>query len=292
MQKNRISQGALIKKSWVGAFDVIFGANKIVIPFIVIALLELIGIVALFIAIQPPIVKYVTPIIMRFWGKQFLHYPFSLLLISQLFNYLQIVLAIVLGTFASGLTISNVFQYSQTEQFSYKTSFKKTLFKYISLIIITILVFFLLKFAYSIEEKVLIKIMMKGQDFLGLRREDWSMLFMVFGVIAAGFIQSMFVFTHSAIMIDNKNFITAIFRNIAFVFKNFFAACVLVIVPLLVYIPVVLLKGNLFELMKRTTPEIVFAVLIFGVLISLFINVLITISTTNAYLLIRGKDND
>jgi len=139
----------------------------------------------------------------------------------------------VLGTFASGLTISNVFQYSQTEQFSYKTSFKKTLFKYVSLIIITILVLSLLKFTYSIEMKVLIKIMMKGQSFLGVRREDWSMLFIVFGVIAAGFVQSLFVFTHSAIMIDNKNFITAIFRNIAFVFKNFLAACVLVIIPLL-----------------------------------------------------------
>ena len=291
MQKNKISQGALIKRSWVGAFDVIFGANRIVIPFVIIAALELLAIIALFFAIQPPLAKYITPIVLRFWGEQFLHYPFSLLLLSRLFNYFQIGLAIVLGTLASGLTIHNVFQYYQTEQFSYKTSFKKTLFKYVSLIIITVLVFFLIKFAYSIEKKVLIKIMMKGQSFLGLRREDWAMLFMVFGVIGAGFIQSMFVFTHTAIMIDNKNFITAIFRNIVFVFKNFFAAIVLVIVPLLVYIPVALAKGNMFDLMKRTAPEIVFAVLVLGVLISLFLNVLITISTTNAYLLIRGKDN-
>lgn len=292
MQKNKISQGALIKKSWVGTFDIIFGANKIVIPFVVVALMELIAIIALFFAIQPPLVKYISPIVLRFWGKQFLHYPFSLLLLSRLFNYIQIALAIVFGTVCSGLAIHNVYQYSQTEQFSYKTSFKKTLFKYVSLVIITVLVFFIIKFAYSIEKKVLIKIMMKGQSFLGLRREDWSMLFIVFGVLGAGFIQSVFAFAHAAIMIDNKNFITAIFRNIAFVFKNFFTACVLVLIPLLVYIPVALLKGNMFELMKRTAPEIVFAVLIFGVLISLFINVLITISTTNAYLLIRGKDND
>ena len=275
MQKNKISQGALIKRSWGRAFDVIFGVNKITIPFVVIALLELIGIVVIFVVIQPPLAKYITPIVIRFWGQHFLHYPFNLLLLSRLFNYLQLVLAVVLGTFASGLTISNVFQYSQTEQFSYKTSFKKTLFKYVSLIIITILVLSLLKFTYSIEMKVLIKIMMKGQSFLGVRREDWSMLFIVFGVIAAGFVQSLFVFTHSAIMIDNKNFITAIFRNIAFVFKNFLAACVLVIIPLLAYVPVALLKGNLFELMKRTAPEIVFAVLVFGIVISLFINVLL-----------------
>ncbi len=292
MQKNKISQGALIRKSWAGAFDVIFGANKIVIPFVVITFLELIGIAALFAAIQPPLVKYITPIVMRFWGQQFLHYPFNLLLISRLFNYLQIVLAVILGTFASGLTISNVFQYSQAEQFSYKISFKKTFFKYVNLLIISILVFLLVKFTYSIETRVLIKIMMKGESFLGLRREDWVILFMVFGVIAGGFVQSLFVFTHAAIMIDNKNFIMAIFRNIVFVFRNFFAACVLVIIPLLIYIPVTLLKGNLFELMKRTTPEIVFAVLGFGVFAALFINILITISTTNAYLLIRGNDND
>ncbi|MFH1093355.1 MAG: hypothetical protein V1739_04265 [Candidatus Omnitrophota bacterium] len=292
MEKSKISQWALINKSWVGAFDVIFGANKIAIPFVVIALLELIGIAALFIAIQPPAVKYITPIVLRFWGEQFLHYPFNLLLLSGLFSHLQVVLAVVLGTLCSGLTISNVFQYTQTKQFSCKTSFKKALIKYVSLIIITILVFFLVKFSYSIEKKVLIKIMMKGQSFLGLRREDWSMLFMVFGLIAAGFIQSLFAFTHAAIMIDNKNFITAIFRNITFVIKNLFVVCILVIVPLVVYIPVTLLKGNLFELMKRTTPEIVFAVLGLGVFVSFFINVLVTISTTNAYILIKGQDDD
>ena len=205
MEKNKMSQGALIKKSWVGAFDIIFGANKIVIPFVVITFMELIAIIALFFAIQPPLVKYITPIVLRFWGQQFLHYPFSLLLLSRLFNYVQIGLAIVLGTLCSGLTISNVYQYSQTENFSFKTSFKKALFKYVSLIIITVLVFFIIRFAYSIEKKVLIKIMMKGQSFLGLGREDWSMLFMVFGVIAAGFVQSIFAFTHAAIMIDNKN---------------------------------------------------------------------------------------
>ncbi len=292
MQKKKISQGFLIKKSWVEAFNVIFGESRIIIPFIVIALIELIGIGALFVLIQPPLVKYITPIVMRFWGQQFLHYPFNLLLLSRLFNYLQIVVAVILGTLVSGLTISNVFQYNQSGQFSYKTAFKKTFFKYLSLLIITILVFFLARVSFSFEKKVLIKIMMKGQSFLGLSRQDWSMLFMVFGVIAAGFLQSLFVFTHAAIMIDNKNFITAIFRNIAIVFKNLFLACVLVVVPLLAYVPVTLLKGNMFVLMKRITPEIVFAVLILGVFVSFFVNVLITVSTTNAYLLIRGKDND
>ncbi|MFH1283899.1 MAG: hypothetical protein ABII27_09595 [bacterium] len=292
MEKSKISQAALIKKSWVGAFDIIFRANKIAIPFGVIALLELVGIAALFIAIQPPAVKYITPIVLRFWGEQFLHYPYNLLLLSGLFSHLQVVLAVVLGTLCSGLTISNVFQYTQTEQFSYKTSFKKVLIKYVSLIIITILVLFLIKFSYSMEKRVLIKIMMKGQSFLKLRSEDWSMLFIVFGVITAGFVQSVFAFAHTAIIIDNKNFITAIFRNIAFVFKNLSAVCVLVIVPLVVFIPVTLLKGNLFELMKRTAPEIVFAVLGLGVVISFFINMIVTISTTNAYILIKGQDDE
>jgi len=66
MQKNKISQGALIKRSWGRAFDVIFGVNKITIPFVVIALLELIGIVVIFVVIQPPLAKYITPIVIRF----------------------------------------------------------------------------------------------------------------------------------------------------------------------------------------------------------------------------------
>jgi len=292
MQNKKISQGSLIHDSWVGAFDVIFGANKIIIPFVVIAVLELISVAVLFFAIQPPLLKYVSPIILRFWGRQFLRYPLNLLLISQLFYYIQIVSAIVLGTFAAGLTVSSVAQYYQSEQFSYKTAFKKALIKYFSLIIITVLIFFAVKYSYALEKKILIKIMSRGTTFLGLRHEDWPMLFIVFGIIIAGFVQSLFAFAAPAIVIDNKNFITGIFRNIAAVFKNLFAACVLVIIPLLVYIPVSLLKGNMFELMKRTVPEIVFVVLAFGIFASLFINVFITISTTYAYLLIRGKDDE
>ena len=291
MQQKKNSQWALIGKSWAGAFDIIFGANQIIIPFVVIAALELIGIIILFFAIQPPVVKYIAPVVLRFFGEKFLHYPFSLLLLSRLFSYLQIVLTLILGSFASGLTISNVFQYSKIEQFSYKTAFKETLFKYISLLIITVLMFFLVMYVYSIEKKIFIKILMKGSGFLGLRREAWSVLFMIFGFIGVGFVQSLFAFVHAAIMIDNKNFITAIFRNIVFVFKNLFAVLILVIIPLLFYIPIILFKGNMFELMKRTAPEIVFVILFFGVVVTLFINVLITISTTNAYLLIRGKDD-
>ncbi|MBU1043069.1 MAG: hypothetical protein KJ915_01570 [Candidatus Omnitrophica bacterium] len=289
MKNQPITQTSIIGKSWALFLEVCAKRSKIMMPFTVMALIELIAIGAIFVFIQPPFTKFSAPIVLRFFGEKFLHYPFNLILTSQLFNYFQNFSAIVIGTFVVGMTISAVADYNQTKDFSFKPAAKKTLFKYINLVIISVLVFFIMQFMQTIENKILIKILMKGPSFLGIASGTWKMIFLFVFLFSAALVQSMFVFTQTAIMIDNKNFITAIFKNLVYVLTNIFSACFLVIIPLMAYLPIVLLKSNLFELMKRSFPEISFVIMIMGVFLTLFINLVITITTTKAYLLIREK---
>ncbi|MBU1087168.1 MAG: hypothetical protein KKD05_06570 [Candidatus Omnitrophica bacterium] len=289
MKNQPITQMSIIGKSWSLFLEVCAKRSKIMMPFTIMAVIELIAIAAIFVFIQPPFTKFSSPIVLRFFGEQFLHYPFNLILTSQLFNYFQNFNAIIIGTFVAGMTISAVTEFSQTKEFSFKPAAKKALFKYINLVIITVLVFFLMQFLQSIEKRILIKILMKGPSFLRISADTWKTIFLFVFLLSAAFVQSLFIFAQTAVMIDNKNFITAIFKNMAFVLTNIFASCFLVIVPLLVYIPIILLKSNLFELMKRSFPEISFVVMIMGVFLTLFINLAITITTTKAYLLIKEK---
>ncbi|MFH1062121.1 MAG: hypothetical protein V1747_04455 [Candidatus Omnitrophota bacterium] len=283
------NQISIISRSWALFWDICSKRGRIMMPFTIMALIELAAILAIFIFIQPPFTKFSSPIVLRFFGEQFLHYPFNLILTSQMFNYFQNISAIIIGTFVMGMTISAVAEYIQTREFNFKAAAKKTFLKYINLVIITLIVFFIMQFAQTVEKKILIKILMKGSSFLGIKADSWKMIFLFGFLISAAFIQSLFVFAQAAVMIDNKNFIMAIFKNLVFVLTNLFPACFLVIAPLLAYIPIILLKSNLFELMKRSFPEISFVVLVMGVLLTLFINLVITITSTKAYILIKEK---
>lgn len=291
-QKDKLSQVSLIQKSISYSFGLISQKPIVIMPFGVITILELLGLLMIFVAVQPPLVKFITPVILRFFGPQFLHYPFNLLLLSQLFFYLQLLIEIIIGTFMAGLIISVVQQHSQNKAFSLKAASMQALVKYISLIIITILVFAVIQYSYSIEKKALLKVIMKGPAFLGIRQEDWAMLSVAFGIIMSGIIQGIFIFAQPIVIINKENFIVAIFKNFYYVAKNLIAALILVILPMCAYIPIAILKANLFLLMKKTFPEIVFLVLVCSVFISLFINLIVTISTTRAYLLVRGNQEE
>ena len=290
MLKERTSQAGKLGKSWKDAFNLMILQPKIMYPFLILAVLDVIGMIAIFLFEQPPLDRFLGPIVVRFYGRQFLHYPFNLLLLSQLFQYLQIVTSIIIGTFMSGLTISGVQQYFQTGEISYKVAMKKAVFKYINLIIITLAVFFLISYCYDLEKRALLKILSKGPSFLGIQASDWTMLALIFAVIfISGIIQSLFVLAQPAIMLDNKNFILAAFRSIYYAASNSFAASMLVIVPLLFFLPVTLVKNNLMPLIKRTAPEIVFVIIVLGILITMMVNVMITISSTRLYAFIRDE---
>ncbi|MFH1459044.1 MAG: hypothetical protein ABIG64_01540 [Candidatus Omnitrophota bacterium] len=288
MYTRKISGLRIIQRSWLGCFNLIFGKPVIVYPFLFISILELISILTLFLFIQPPLVKYINPIVLRFWGEKFLHYPLNLVLLSRLFSYLQLAVLVIFGTFATGMTINMSADYFLNNQFSFKKAVLATITKYVSLLIISLLIFFLLHQSQVLENRVLLKILNRGRSFLGVGVEDWKTLFLVFSVVVSGIIQTIFIFIQPAIMIENKNFFLAIFRNLSFVMRNLFSALILTIIPLTVFIPVVLLKSNMIVLMNRLIPEIVFIILIAGVFISFFINLVITISITKAYLVIKN----
>ncbi|MCP4650098.1 MAG: hypothetical protein GY853_08495 [PVC group bacterium] len=291
MDKIKKSQWSLIRESWLSAMTIIKSDYRIMLPYAVLAFLELSAIIILFFAIQPPLVKYFTPIIMRFAGRQFFHYPYNLLLLAKGFSHIQVVLSIILGTFIAGVTINLVQQKISSKVISLKAALKRSLVSYIHLFLITLIVFFLIKGAFWVESKVLLKIMMKGRVFLNIRREGWMLIFTAINIITMGFLQSLFIFAHPVIIIEGKNFIVALFRNVGYIFKNFLAVIILVLVPLLLYLPVALLKTRLFPLMENIVPEIVFLVLIAGICMSFLVNVFITVSTTKLYLLIRGEGN-
>ncbi len=280
------SQGSLLQRTWEKTFFLLRTRRMLILPFAIITGLEIITIAALFFLIQPPLVKYIAPVVLRFWGEQFLHYPFNLLLISKFFYYAQMGLAVILGTFMSGVTISAVRQYTLTRNntFLLGQGAKQALLKFVHLLIITLIVVCLVQLIYSLEQKVLFKIMARERNFLGIAKDLWVIIGTCAAGVTSGLVQVLFAFAQTIVIVDNKNFLSALMRNFKFIAGNFFTAIMLVLLPLLVYLPVALLKADLFKLMNQTIPEVLFVVLGAGVVLGLLINVVITVSVTIAYL--------
>jgi len=96
-------------------------------------------------------------------------------------------------------------------------------------------------------------------------------------------------------VIEKVNPFKALLGSCGLFFKSFFPTIMLVGIPMLAYVPIIILQYNTLFIINKFYPELVLFVAFLNVLItSLFVDVLITVSTTLYYLkkkdsLLQGK---
>ncbi len=87
-------------------------------------------------------------------------------------------------------------------------------------------------------------------------------------------------------IIDKEKLIKAIIRAFALFKKLFLPTIILVGLPMLAYIPVIVLEYNTAFLINRLFPEFVLFVSFLSIIVSsLVIDVVVTVSTTYLYLM-------
>ena len=87
-----------------------------------------------------------------------------------------------------------------------------------------------------------------------------------------------------AVMIEEKKAWAAIKRSLSFSKSAFLASLILVMAPMLVYIPLIILRGKLALLMSKLFPEAVLIFLGLNILASVIIDCLVTCSTAILFL--------
>ncbi len=291
IEKQRFSQFGLISKSWSSTIDALLTWPRLMRPFFFMAVFEIGLLVLLFVALQPPFVEKIAPVVVRYWGQGSLHFPQILLLLARLFNLSRYAIVLLIGAFATGMTIAGVEQYHNREKVSLRRVIGKTFRKYIGLIIITLIAFGAVAVLSQAVNRVAIKILsLSGTSgFMGISQEYLPLLFIAAGIIAAGFVQALFVFAAPALMIDDTNFLKAVFRNFKVALSNLAAAIFLVVLPIIILIPIQLLLVDPYPLMRKSFPEIIFVLLSADVLVTMLVNVFITISAANCYIILKGR---
>jgi len=284
------SQMSLIRHSFGTAAGLMATRKIILLPFFIVAAVEAASVVGLFFLIQDPLVRFVQPIILRYRDPVFLHYPLCLLLLSQIFSWLQGGLAVVLGTFMSGVVIHTSWQAMTREKLSLGEALRMSVKRYVALLFISVCVYAFAHGTFAVEHTMLKGVLKSGSSFLGLGREVWRVIFLMTGIAGAGLAQTIFAFTQTILMIETPNLAAALARSLKYALRNFPAVIITLLAPLGAYLPVSMLKGGMQGLFERFSPEIVFVVIGIGIVVGFFINVFITIATTALYVRIKANE--
>jgi hypothetical protein len=108
--------------------------------------------------------------------------------------------------------------------------------------------------------------------------------------ILAVLIQSVFVYAIPILIIDKENLIKSIVKSFNICRRFFLRTLILVGLPLLIYIPIIVLDYNTAFLINKLFPEFILIVLFSSIIVnSLIIDPIITVSTTVFYLLLKEE---
>lgn len=266
--------------------------NKVLIPFAIFVGIEALALVFIYFLPRMPLVKLFGPPIRTFWGENFLHYPTFFILLPKLASHVKTILSCLIGGITSAMAVMLVQNIYLKQKLDIKKSFLTNIKKYIYFFII---IFIVTALFYGITNSVgslLAKYFIKGQHakLLFIKSNIWlGPIMTIFGLITALGIQALFIYAFPFIVIENKKLFPAIWQGILLLKKFFLKNLILIGIPMLLFIPIIMIQTNTIFLISKTFPEITFFVGIISIIVnSLIIDSITTISTT--YLFLKNRE--
>ena len=253
---------------------VIFKKNPaVLIPFLIVGLSDFLILALIYLAPRPPLSALLAPPIRVFYGEQFLHYPFNLLLIPRLFNYAHIVSTAFIGVLMTGVAIGMLKEVKQGLSPGILFNLIKSVRLYLRLLVIWLVMFGLVTLVFKSLPLI-----------LQIKQRAALQIAFYAGFLISILIQTIFMYAMPAVMIEEKRTWLAIKRGVTFARSAFLPTLLLVAIPTLIYIPIIVLRGNLPVLMSKFFPEVVLILLGLGIIVSVIMDCLITCSTTILFL--------
>jgi len=262
------------------------GHSTILYPLLLIAFIQLLTLELLYFYPRFPLNVFFGPIVRRLWSEGYLHYPFNFALLPQLFYYAQLLIYIFIGAFLSAVAIEIIAAVNNEKRTSFKTAVRKTLPAYVHIFILSILslsAVFGLSQAYGLLIQRALKLraetgilsIIKKTILYGAPYAD-----LLLGVI----VTTALAFTIPIIVIERKKIFAALILNFRMLLRSLFFVFTIVLLPTLLYVPILLLRSNFMATVSQNMPIFQFIVLMLSVLVTIFIDATVLTATTTFYL--------
>ncbi len=276
-----------IRDAYVLTFQTFKKSPSIYLPFLIFAGIELAFLMLLFLAPRQPLRPLLGPPIDRFFGERFLHYPLNFLILPKMISQVRVVLTVLVGSLMTGTAVLMTIKTYAKQTAEFKPSLRSAAKNYIALFCIVLFITVLFQLAIRVTSALMLKYFVSGHaKFLFVPAKIWlGPILTVINIILGIFIQAVFIYAIPALLNENKRLVPALARGLNVFGKLFAPTMILVILPMIVYIPIIVLNYNILYLVNNVFPESVLLLLLASTVISsLFIDPLITVSTANLYL--------
>lgn len=246
------------------------------VPFIFIALCDAAALAWLFFSPREPVSVVMAPIISRFWGEPFLHYPANFLLLPNLYGYAKNLVDLTFGVLFTAVSISMITQaFSKGSSPQWFHGLQKGLRYYLRLAILWGLTMGLVIVSLRAFDRY-------AAPLIGFPGVSPAVSF----IISIG-IQAIFVFAIPAVVIENRKVFRAVKRSLEILKHHPQETFFMVFLPSLLLVPA--LTVNLPALMDKFFPEVTLLVMGARILLVILTDFLITAGVTVLFLRHRER---
>lgn len=279
-----------IRKNWLNTLDTLRTRPVILLPFIVVAFLECLSLEFLYFSTRAPLSFVANPIIRKFFGEAFIHYPGNLAIVPQLFYYKQMAIYIILGVLLTAISINIFKNIKNGLPVTARAMVKNSLHSYFSFLIYGILVTVLMFLLKTADLFVLPKVLNRiSTYFFNIPDSIYNITVMLSLFFTNMILQVFLIATIPVIVIEKKRLFKALAKSIALGARNFFTVFALMFLPFFIYLPIVFLKSFSTQLADKAFPEINIYISVFGSILSVFLDSFAIICVSQ-FLLDKNKD--
>lgn len=278
-----------IKKNWMASFGMMVKNPSVLMPFVIIAFLETLALELIYFSTRKPILLFSGPIIKKFFGEPFLHYPANLILLPKILYLMQVVIYIVFGTFLTAITVNIFRNIKGGLPVKINALVRNASKRYFALMafgaVIAVIVFLVQKADFFVFLKSM-KIVAKVLPQLPIKAYD--AVFIVSRFLINMILQALFVLAIPIMIMGKKPLFKSLMQSFYLCVRNFPVIISLIFLPLLIYFPITLIKSFSSQLTVRTFPEIILLVNLTSSLASIFIDCFIVLCAAQFLI---DKDN-
>lgn len=263
-----------IRNNWVTTAGMIGKHPVLLMPFVFIAFFEFLALEIVCFASRAPLLSTLGPIIRKFFGEEYLHYPGSVFIAPQAFYYLDVAIYVILGVALTAVSVNMFNNYREGRPVRAGAIGKNTIKKYISFVLFGALMIFLMTLLKKGDAIILRKALRLASNHIEHKMlTNIYMLVMPLSLYVINlFLQLFFILTVPVIVIEKKGIVRALWRSVTLGLTNFFNILGIIFLPFLIYLPIILLKSRAAEIGSKTFPEL--AVILTGasLIIAVFID--------------------
>lgn len=273
------------------AVNCLFQNPIILLPFFIIAFIQIIVLEILFFAPRYPLSIFFEPLITKLSGEMFLHYPLNFILLGKWFQKFQIPIYILVNSLLLGIAVCIIKDINSDKTLRAKKIFRKTLSSYVHLITVACISVALLLGLSKLYSLVVGRAM--------LIRSTSGIYFIIkkavisgtpyFNLLFAIIITTLFAFVVPIIIIEKKKIFSAIVLNFKNLRRSFLLIFTVIFLSSILYIPVFLIKSSKHLFQEVFPPEVFGIMLIVSVLATLLIDAVQITAVTTYYLLEKEK---